>query len=144
MATQDMKRAKLTKLKDSDLKLAGGAEDVRGRDVVDQQGKDIGKVNALFIDEDERKVRFLEVGAGGFLGIGEKTFMIPVDAITRIDDKHVHIDRSVHHVMNAPAYDPNLVEDTQQWNYWDNTYRYYGYTPYWAPGYRYPGYPYYP
>jgi hypothetical protein len=48
-------QAKLIKLKDSDLRLSSQAEDVRGRDVIDQRGKDIGKVNALFINEGEWK-----------------------------------------------------------------------------------------
>ncbi len=35
----------------------------------------------IYVDTGERKVRFLDAGAGGFLGIGEKHFMIPVEAV---------------------------------------------------------------
>jgi hypothetical protein len=41
-------------------------------------------VEDLYIDRQEREVRFLEVGAGGFLGIGEGRFLVPVEAVTKV------------------------------------------------------------
>jgi hypothetical protein len=81
-------------------------------------------------------VRFLEVASGGFLGIGEKTFLIPVDAITRIHEDHVHIDQRREHIAGSPAYDPAVAPKE---DFWETTYGYYGYTPYWAAGYAFPG-----
>jgi PRC-barrel domain len=49
-------------------------------------------VEDLLIDDRERKVRFLLVEHGGFLGLGETKSFIPVNAITRITDTHVHIE----------------------------------------------------
>jgi len=132
----DRKQPTLIKLGDTDLTVADVAEDLRGHTVVDQQGEDIGHVEGLMIDEDERKVRFLQVTAGGFLGIGEKTFLIPVDAISRIDGDHVHVDRTREHITGGPSYDPGLAE---QADYWETSYGYYGYTPFWGAGYAYPG-----
>jgi hypothetical protein len=37
-------------------------------------------------------VRFLEVGAGGFLGIGEKRFLVPVEAVVEVADDRVTIE----------------------------------------------------
>jgi hypothetical protein len=84
-------------------------------------------------------VRFLQVAAGGFLGLGERKLMVPVDAVTRVQDGKVHVDQTREHVAGAPEYDPEIVEE----RYWASVYDYYGYTPYWGPGYVYPGYPYY-
>ena len=64
----------LAKLSETDLILADSTEDIRGRKVVDSNGEDMGHVGALFIDRDERKVRLLEIRAGGFLGIGDRHF----------------------------------------------------------------------
>ena len=131
----------LRTLDDSEMTLTDSAEDVRGRTVVDHAGQEIGKVDALLLDDAESKVRFLRVAEGGLLGVGERTFLIPVDAITRIDENHVHVNQSRDWVVESPAYDPTLVYDQ---SYYGNVYGHYGYAPYWGPGYRYPMYPYYP
>ncbi len=132
-------RANVYKLSDSDLTVADPAEDIRGRAIVDRAGEEIGKVEDLLIDDREAKVRFLLAGSGGFLGIGETKFMIPVDAITRIADDTVYINQTRERVAGGPRYDPELADET----YFNDVYGYYGYSPYWAPGYAYPAYPYY-
>lgn len=139
MATADAKT--LVKLSDIDETVADREEDIRGRNVKDRNGEDIGKVDELMIDSDEHKVRFLEVASGGFLGIGQDKTFIPVDAITAIDADEVHIDQTREHVAGAPAYDPDLVDQTP---YYESVYGYYGVTPFWGAGYVYPGYPFYP
>jgi len=138
MARQQI--AKLVKLGDTDLTVADPAEDVRGRRVADRNGDEIGTVDALMTDERENRVRFLRVGAGGFLGLGERKFLIPVDAVTRVDRDHVHVDQTRERVVGSPAYDPDLTYDDV---YYDDLYGYYGYAPFWGPGYVYPTYPYY-
>jgi sporulation protein YlmC with PRC-barrel domain len=132
----------LTRLGDTDLTVANEAEDVRGRKVIDRNGDEAGSVDGLLIDEPERKVRFLEVGSGGFLGIGKKQVLIPVDAITRIDGEHVYINRGREEVASGPGYDPELMPEPDQ-PYYEGVYGYYGFMPYWGAGYRYPGHPFF-
>jgi CBS domain-containing protein/sporulation protein YlmC with PRC-barrel domain len=138
MATNEP-RAILVRLSDTNLTLAEQAEDVRGLKVLDVAGEELGTVNDLFIDEAERKVRFLEVSSGGFLGLGATKFLLPVDAITRITADVVYINQSRERVAGAPQYDPNLVEE----RYARDVYGHYGYAPYWGADYHYPPYPYY-
>jgi CBS domain-containing protein len=138
MATNDIK-ARLVRLSDTNLTLADPAEDIRGFKILDVSGEELGSVNDLFIDEQERKVRFLEVSSGGFLGLGATKFLLPVEAITGITADVVHINQSRERVAGAPQYDPALVEE----RYVSDVYSHYGYPPYWGPGYRYPPYPYY-
>ena len=137
----DTMRGTLTKLSDAGMTIADPDADVRGRKVIDNTGDESGKVDALIIDERESKVRFLQVAAGGFLGIGERHFLLPVDAVTRVDEDHVHVDQTRERIVGAPAYDPNVVPEV---DYYDSLYGYYGYTPFWGPGYAYPAYPAYP
>jgi sporulation protein YlmC with PRC-barrel domain len=132
--------ATLEKLGDANLTVKDPNEDIRGRKVLDKNGDDAGTVEDLLIDTQERKVRLMEVGSGGFLGIGESTVLIPIDAITRITDDAVHINQTREHVVGAPRYDPALANDQQ---YWGGIYNYYGYGPFWGVGYTYPGYPYF-
>ena len=133
-------KATLLKLSDSNLTVAFPEEDIRGRKAVDRNGDEIGDVDDLIIDDREQKVRFMQVGAGGILGMGETKLMIPIDAITRVTADTVHVDQTRERMVGAPRYDPALVRDT----YWEDVYGYYGYSPYWAPGYVYPPYPTYP
>ncbi|MBA3414244.1 MAG: PRC-barrel domain-containing protein [Chloroflexia bacterium] len=126
---------RLVKLGDTDLTVADPAEDIRGRSVVDKAGEEIGHVDALLVDARENKVRFLQVASGGFLGIGERTFLLPVDAVTRTDEDRVHVDQTREHIAGSPAYDPDLVYDP---DYYGGLSGYYGYAPYWGPGAVYP------
>lgn len=128
----------LVRLADSDLTVKT-EDDVRGWEVLDRNGDEVGTVDDLVIDPQERKVRFLQVGSGGFLGLGEKKQLIPVDAVVKVDDR-VQIAQDRGHVAGAPVYDPSLVPEGE---YLEELYGYYGYPPFWAAGYAYPPYPFY-
>ena len=107
MATHDF--ATLSLLGDSDLTIADGEEDIRGRTVKDKDGTEIGKVDDLLIDKDDQEVSLMQVESGGFLGIGETQVCIPIDAITMITDVDVWIDQSHEHVSRESRYEPHLV-----------------------------------
>lgn len=139
MATYEAK-ATLKRLGDTDLTLADRAEDIRGLDVMDVSGEELGEVDDLLIDDREHKVRFLQISSGGFLGLGATKFLLPVEAITRITDDTVYVNQSRERVAGAPRYDPALVDE----RYVSDVYGHYGYPPYWGPDYRYPSYPLYP
>ncbi|MFB6555897.1 PRC-barrel domain-containing protein [Streptomyces sp. NPDC056405] len=128
----------LNRLSDSQQTVETPEQDVRDRKVVDADGNDIGTVDDLLIDEPERKVRFLLVAHGGFLGFGETKSFIPVEAVTHITDDQVFIDQSRERVAQAPVYDPDLTDEP---DYYSNVYGYYGYPPFWGPGYVYPAFP---
>ncbi len=130
--------ATLSKLSDSGQTVASADEDIRGRKVKDKDGHDVGTVDDLLIDDQDRKVRFLRVEHGGILGFGATSSFIPVDAITRITDNDVFINHSREHVAGAPSYDPDLKDDLP---YYGGLYGYYGYSPFWGMGYKYPRYP---
>jgi len=137
--------ATLVRLSDTKLTVADPAADIRGRNVIDRNREEIGEVNDLLIDEHDRRVRFLEVASGGFLGLGQTKFLIPVDAITRITDDEVCVNQTRQHIAGTPRYDPTLIhEDVGEGSYYGDVYKHYGYAPYWGSGYVYPGYPYYP
>jgi sporulation protein YlmC with PRC-barrel domain len=82
----------LVRLGDSDFVSANPENDLCGKDVYNAEGQRIGSVGDLYIDRQEREVRFLEVGAGGFLGIGEKRFLVPVEAVVEVADDRVTIE----------------------------------------------------
>lgn len=105
---QEEKMPTFSRLHDSGRTVSKSADDIRGRMVKDKNGRNIGKVEHLLIDDGQR-VRFMEIASGGFLHLGETKAFIPVEAITRITDRAVHISPTREHVAGAPRYDPNLV-----------------------------------
>jgi sporulation protein YlmC with PRC-barrel domain len=141
MAQQDEKlQARLVRLSDTELTVADPAADVRGRTVVDKAGEEVGEVDALQVDDREHHVRFLRVASGGFLGLGATKFLLPVEAVTRINDAAVYVGQTRQHIADAPPYDPDLIHEEAAEGvyagvgYYGGLYRHYGYPPYWAPG----------
>ena len=117
----------LVRLRDTDRTVSSSDEDIRGRMAKDKDGRDLGTIEGLLIDEAERKVRFMEVGSGGFLGLGESKSLIPVEAITRVTPDAVYIGHTLEHVAGAPRYDPELMHTELE--YFFNLFPYYGYPP---------------
>jgi sporulation protein YlmC with PRC-barrel domain len=133
--------AALRTLEDAELEVARADEDIRSRKVCDREGHEIGKVDALLIDDAEKRIRFMRIASGGFLGLGKTTFLLPIDAIKRIDADVVHVDQRRDQLASAPPYDPELVDRDE---YLQRLYSHYGYSPYWTLGYTYPPFPFYP
>ncbi len=88
-------------------------------------------VPPLYVDREGRKVRFLDVGAGGFLGIGEKHFMIPVEAVADVGEDRVTIEQGREKVVSSPPFDTDVVPPTA--DYQRDVYEYYGYAPAMGP-----------
>lgn len=130
----------LEKLGNTNLMVSSPDEDIRGRVVMDSSRQKIGRVDELIVDSGTAKVRFIEVGSGGFLGLGREHVLIPVDAITRITQDAVYIGQTLQHLSQSPPYSPELVTNEE---YYRSIYNYYGYIPYWEEGYQYPPFPYY-
>jgi sporulation protein YlmC with PRC-barrel domain len=93
----------LVRLGDSDFVSANPEDDLRGKDVYDAEGQPIGSVEDLYIERKDREVRFLEVGAGGFLGIGKKRFLVPVEAVTQVTQHRVTIEPERTQKVEGPA-----------------------------------------
>lgn len=135
MATEA--NTQLIKLTGTVVTVKNATDDMRGRKVEDKDHTHFGRVHDVFVDDRERKPRFLLVDHGGLLGIGEKKSFIPVDAIKATTSDDVYVNDAHDHIAEAPAYDADLVDDR---DYQSRIHGYYGYAPYWSPGYVYPGF----
>lgn len=122
----------LVKLSDETLILADPSQDIRHRKVIDRDGEEIGHVSDLFVDRDLKRVRMMQVAAGGFLGLGDRHFLVPVDAVRRVTQNTVYIDHTRAKVIGSPPYDPKLIVVPVRES-WAGYYGYYGYSPYWNP-----------
>jgi sporulation protein YlmC with PRC-barrel domain len=113
----------LIKLRDSDLPRDATAKALLDHDLYDRDGEKIGTVKDLYIDTEDEDVRFLDVGAGGFLGLGEKHFMVPMEAVTDTSGGGVRIKQSRQKVEGSPELvTKGVPEDAYQ----QEVYDYYG------------------
>jgi hypothetical protein len=70
----------------------------------------MGSVEDFYVDTVEREVRFLDVGTGGLLGLGEKRFLIPVEAV-KIYEDGVTVDQSHEKVGEPLSLKTNVVPE---------------------------------
>jgi len=98
---------RLRSLSDSELMLPHSGDDIRWCHVVDAANHDLGTIDELIVDEDERKVRFLRVRFGGILGFGASELLIPTEAVESVTERVVHVDRWR---GDGTVYDPELVD----------------------------------
>jgi sporulation protein YlmC with PRC-barrel domain len=93
----------LVRLGDSGFVPANPEAYLRGKDVFDPHGQRMGCVEDLYVDRQEREVRYLEVGTGGFLGIGERRFLVPVEAVTKVSEDRVIVEPDTKKEAEGPA-----------------------------------------
>src|SRR5829696_4265385 len=92
----------LIRLGDSDFVSANPDDDLRGKAVYDAQGQRIGSVSDLYIDRQDREVRYLEVGAG----IPEdrrKNFLVPVETVTEVAEDRATIEPGRTEKVDGPV-----------------------------------------
>src|ERR687897_1757822 len=100
-------RSNLTKLSQTDLPLEEPWQDMRGLDVYDIQDELIGSVADLYVDREVRLASYLVVSAGGFLGIGKKHFLVPVEEVSRDmgEEERVTLNRDRDKVVGSPNFE---------------------------------------
>jgi sporulation protein YlmC with PRC-barrel domain len=57
-------------------------QELRQRSVFDSGARHIGQVENLYVDDDDRTLHFVDVVTSGFMGLGKKHHLVPVEAIT--------------------------------------------------------------
>lgn len=81
--------------------------ELRGRMVLDSRDRECGDIEALYVDREERKARLMEIASGGFMGIGKKHHLVPVEAIDDETPGAVHLSVSEEAIKASPEFDPH-------------------------------------
>jgi sporulation protein YlmC with PRC-barrel domain len=108
-----------------------------GNKVINREGEQLGNIKDLMIDLDDAQIAYAVLSFGGFLGLGDKLFAIPLEAlILRGKDHTVILDVDKEVLKNAPGFDKDQWPDDAQYEagWLLAIYEYYGYSPYWMPG----------
>jgi sporulation protein YlmC with PRC-barrel domain len=115
------------------------ATTIVGNKVVNREGEQLGTIKDLMIDLDDAQIAYAVLSFGGFLGLGDKLFAIPLEALTFAprsrEDHTVILDVDKDMLKNAPGFDKDHWPDDAQYEagWLVDIYEYYGYSPYWMP-----------
>jgi sporulation protein YlmC with PRC-barrel domain len=107
------------------------ADKVKGTDVYNADGEELGTVDDIMIDKISGKAIYAIMSFGGFLGIGEKYHPLPWSTLHYDESKGgyvVNLDRKM--LEDAPTYDAN---DEFEWtpDYGQRVDKYYNAPSYW-------------
>ena len=107
-----------------------------GNKVVNTEGQQLGNIKELMVDLDDGQIAYAVLSFGGFLGVGDKLFAIPLEALTINPQDHtiiLDVDKEV--LKDAPGFDKDHWPDNAQYEagWLLDIYEYYGYSPYWMP-----------
>ena len=108
-----------------------------GTKVENPKGENLGKIEGLMLDLGESRILYAVLSFGGFLGMGDKLFPVPVDALSfRTSEKGklerciIDIDKET--LKNAPGYERDNMPDWGDRSYATRVYAHYGSTPWWT------------
>jgi sporulation protein YlmC with PRC-barrel domain len=97
-----------------------------GKSVQNLDGKDLGKIEDLAIDELDGDIRYAVLSFGGVLGLGEKYFAIPWEALTLSNDrKHFVLDLEEKVLAKAPGFNKDKWPDFADPQYHVTIYEFY-------------------
>ena len=94
-----------------------GADTLSGNDVYNQKDEDLGDIKEIMLNMRTGRVSYAVLSFGGFLGMGEKLFAVPWDALT-LDTKNKRFVLNVEkdRLKDAPGFDkdkwPNMADQT--------------------------------
>jgi sporulation protein YlmC with PRC-barrel domain len=123
---EDTGQPNLVNLNDTNVHLDEPWQDLRSHDVYDINDDQIGSVEDVYVDREQREARLLDVSAGGMLGIGKKHFLVPVEEVKRdVNEERITVEHPKEKVMESPEFDPDngLKLDLQR-----AIYAYYGHS----------------
>ncbi|HSN20289.1 MAG TPA: PRC-barrel domain-containing protein [Usitatibacter sp.] len=109
------------------------ADTLEGDKVVDPRGEDLGTIEDIMIDVQRGRVAYAVMSCGGFLGMGDKLFAIPWNALTLDANRHCFVlDADKERFEKAPGFDkdhwPSMADNT--WA--SQVHDFYGVRPYWS------------
>jgi len=109
------------------------SKEVIGRKVINPQGENLGKVEEVMIDAIPSRVAYAVLSFGGFLGVGDKLFAVPWQALDWNPQQQAFvINADKRFLENAPGFDKNNWPDMSDTTLRTSIYSYYKAEPYWS------------
>lgn len=94
-----------------------GADTLNGNDVYNLKDEDLGDIKEIMLNMRTGRVSYAVLSFGGFLGMGEKLFAVPWEALTLdTTNKRFVLNVEKDRLENAPGFDkdkwPNMADQT--------------------------------
>jgi hypothetical protein len=112
------------------------SKDLIGARVENPKGENLGRIESMRLDLDEGRILYAVLSFGGFLGVGDKLFPVPVEALMFKTNEHGRVTKVVfeadkERLKNAPGFDKDSLPNRSDRSFDASVYTYYGYSPYW-------------
>ncbi len=100
---------------------------IQGTKVVNKAGKDLGTIEDLMVDPATARVQYAVLDFGGFLGIGDKLFAVPLEAFdVDTTNERFTLDVTKERLESAPGFDKSNWPTTADPSFVENVYDFYG------------------
>jgi sporulation protein YlmC with PRC-barrel domain len=108
------------------------AATLNGDDVVNAQGENLGEITDIMLDVEGGRIAYAVLSFGGFLGMGDKLYAVPWQALELdADNKRFILNVEKDRLKQAPGFDkdhwPSMADPT----FASQIYSFYGSEPYW-------------
>jgi sporulation protein YlmC with PRC-barrel domain len=108
------------------------ASSIIGDDVQNAQGEKLGNIKELMLDLDTGHVAYAVLSFGGFLGMGDKLFAVPFQALKLNPEReNFTLDVPKERLEQAPGFDKDNWPSAGDRVWGQEIHTYYGYEPYW-------------
>jgi hypothetical protein len=108
----------------------GVKKSILGAKVVNAAREDLGTIEDLILDGRDDRVAYAILSFGGFLGLGDKHFAIPWEALAMdISEKVAVLDIDKDRLKNAPGFDRDRWPDMTDPDWTARVCTHYGYAP---------------
>lgn len=102
-----------------------------GNNIKNSQGESLGEIKDFMLDVNTGRVAYAVVSFGGFLGIGDKLFAVPLEAMKLdTDDECFILDTPKERLENAPGFDKDDWPSSANVQWTNSVYEYYDVRPY--------------
>ena len=107
-----------------------GADTLIGDSVVNAQEEDLGDIKEIMLDMQTGQVAYAVLAFGGFLGMGEKLFAVPWQAL-HLDtaNKRMMLNVDKERLKNAPGFDKDAWPDMSDVSWAGGIHSFYGTDP---------------
>jgi sporulation protein YlmC with PRC-barrel domain len=106
------------------------ADTLSGNDVYNSDGEDLGGIKDIMLDMSDGKVGYAVLSFGAFLGMGEKLFAVPWNALTLdTENKRFILNVDKDRLKLAPGFDKGHWPDMADQSWAREIHTYYGTKP---------------
>ena len=104
------------------------SDTLQGTKVVNGRGENLGHLEEVMLDLASGRVAYAVLSFGGVLGIGNKLFAVPWQALTiNEDEEEIMMDVSKESLENAPGFDKDNWPQSATTTWLGEVHDYYGY-----------------